>query len=106
MSSVFEKNVFLPNELCRGTIKVNNEHCALNAHRVSFYVEQVLTVTAGHHSHTYRHKLTEQRVEGPHARVADWHTALALDLSTIRYTVNNVKKNKKHGVPKPISPED
>ena len=104
MSSVFEKNVFLPNEQARGTIKINNEHCQLNAHRVSFYVEQVLTIHVGHHSHTHRHRLTEQRVEGPHARVADWHTALALDLSKIKYDVAATRMKK--GRQKAISPED
>lgn len=27
MSSVFNKNVFLPNEMAEGQIKINNEHC-------------------------------------------------------------------------------
>ena len=27
MSSVFNKNVFLPNEIAAGSVKVNNEHC-------------------------------------------------------------------------------
>ena len=57
MSSVFAKNVFLPNEIAEGHVKVNNENCQLNAHRVSFYVEQVLTVHAEGHSHTYRNRL-------------------------------------------------
>jgi hypothetical protein len=39
MSSVFNKNVFLPNEMAQGHVRVNNEHCQLNAHRVSFFVE-------------------------------------------------------------------
>ena len=44
MSSVFNKNVFMPNEVAEGQVRINNEHCGLNAHRVSFYVEQVLRV--------------------------------------------------------------
>ena len=104
MSSVFEKNVFLPTDVARGHIKINNEHCQLNAHRVSFYVEQVLTVRAGHHSHTHRSRLVEQRVEGPHAGAADWQTEMVLDLTKIRYEVADMKKKK--GVQKKISPED
>ena len=72
LSSVFAKNVFLPNEIAEGHVKVNNEQCQLNAHRVSFYVEQVMRVHAGGHSHTYRNRLVNQTVEGPHAGVADW----------------------------------
>ena len=104
MSSVFNKNVFLPNEIAAGTVNVNNEHCQLNAHRVSFYVEQVLTVHAGGRSHTYRNKLVEQRVEGPHAGVAEWHTDMSVDLSKIHYDVIGEKKKK--GVMKAVSPED
>lgn len=60
MSSVFNKNVFMPNEIAAGEIKINNEHCQLGVSRVSFYVEQVLTVRCGHHSHTYRNRLVER----------------------------------------------
>lgn len=104
MSSVFNKNVFLPNEIAEGSVRVNNERCQLNAHRVSFFVEQVLTQRIGHHSHTYRHRLVNQTVEGPHAGVADWSTNLHLELNKIRYEVAEFKKKK--GVQKQVSKED
>ena len=94
MSSVFEKNVFLPTEMARGAVKVNNEHCQVRATQVSFYVEQVLTVRCGHHSHTYRHRLVEQRMDGPDAGQADWATNMELDLSKIKYEVAETKKKK------------
>jgi len=59
MSSVFNKNVFLPNEIAEGFVKVDNSQCQIAAHRVSFYIEQRLTVHAEHHSHTYTNKLVE-----------------------------------------------
>ena len=101
MSSVFNKNVFLPNEIAAGSVKVNNEHCQLNAHRVSFYVEQCMTVHAEGHSHTYRNKLVNQTVEGPHAGVAEWHHELAVNLANIKYEVVGMKKKK--GVQKEVS---
>lgn len=104
MSSVFNKNVFLPNEHCEGSIKVNNEECKLAVSSVQFFVEQRLTVKAKNHSHTYTHRLVEQAVAGPGPGVGDWQTQLALDLSKIKYEVADMKKKK--GVQKKVSPED
>lgn len=94
MRSVFNKNVFLPNEIAAGSVHVNNEHCQLDAHRVSFYVEQVLYIKCGLKSHTYKTKLIENTVVGPQAGIADWSTELLLDLSKIRYEVASHKKKK------------
>ena len=104
MSSVFNKNVFLPNELAEGQIKINNELCNIAAHRVSFFVEQRLTVHADHYNHTHTHRLVERTVEGPGPNVADWQTQLSLNLAEIKYEVAKVKKKK--GVQKNVSPED
>jgi hypothetical protein len=40
MSSVFDKNIFLPNEIIRGWVEVDNSHCTINCTRVEFAVEQ------------------------------------------------------------------
>ena len=58
----------------------------------------------GHHSHTYRHRLVNNTVEGPAAGVANWATEMALNLGDIKYEVAGEKKKK--GVMKPLSPED
>ena len=39
MWSVFEKNQFMPNEIAKGKVHVNNENCQIAASDVSFYVE-------------------------------------------------------------------
>lgn len=46
MSSVFNKNVFMPNELAEGKVVVDNSNCQLNVTRVNFFVEQVLHIHA------------------------------------------------------------
>lgn len=105
MSSVFNKNVFMPNEFAEGDIKINNEHCQLNVAHVRFYVEQRLTVRIGHHSHTYTNKLIERTADNPPAAgQADWSQHMALNLAEIKYEVQ--KEKKKKGVTKPVSKED
>ena len=104
MSSVFEKNQYLPTEVAKGFVRINNEHCQLNAHRVSFYVEQRLTVHIGHHSHTHVARLVNNTMEGPHAGAAHWEQEMMLNLGAIKYEV--VKEKKKKGVMKAVSPED
>lgn len=94
MKSVFNKNVFMPNEHAEGKIKINNEECKLAVGAVQFFVEQRLTVTAENHSHVYSKKLVEKNVVGPAAGEGDWSTKLALDLSKIKYEVADTKMKK------------
>jgi hypothetical protein len=69
MSSVFDKNIFLPNEIIRGWVEVDNSHCTINCTRVEFAVEQrfrlniankgLLGGEGAHHSYTLNKHLVE-----------------------------------------------
>jgi len=87
MSSVFEKNVFLPNEVVRGQVKVDNSHCQIDCTSVVFAVEQRLAMHAEHHSWSRKTNLVDKHEEGPHAGVGDWHKEMVVDLSKIHYEV-------------------
>lgn len=104
MWSMFEKNQFVPTEMCRGKVHVDNSNCQIAANRVSFYIEQRLRVEAGHHSHTYSKRLVNKTIEGPAAGQGEWFSDMELNLNDIRYEV--AKEKKKNGVMKPISKED
>lgn len=58
----------------------------------------------GAHSYTLTRKLVERQMEGPKFGQAGWQTEMLMDLGSIRYDVPEFKK--KHGVQKPVSPED
>ena len=71
----YEKNIYLPNEIAKAMVHVDNTRCLLNCNRVRFFVEQVLTISGcglfgagfGAHAHTYKNILTERYVVGPPA---------------------------------------
>ena len=94
----------MPNELARGKVHVNNENCQIAANRVSFYVEQRVSITADHHSHVHVTRLLNRTIEGPAAGQGDWSADMELNLAEIKYEVPKMKKKK--GVQKPISNED
>lgn len=104
MGSTFSKNIFVPNERVDGIISINNNECQLAVKTVRFFVEQVLHLRIGHHSHTVRRKLVEQTCPGPNEGQGGWTTNMHVDLDKIRYEVKDTKKKK--GVEKKISPED
>lgn len=106
MSSVFEKNVFMPNEHVRGSVKVDNANCQIDCTNVHFAVEQRFKMKAEGHSYSKKTDLEEKNVEGPKAGEGDWHKELDLDLSKIKYEVQENVKDKKTGKKKKLSPED
>ncbi len=115
MSSIFEKNIFLPNELIKGFVEVDNSHCTINCQRVEFAVEQRFSMNIAnktvfgegvHHSYGRKNHLVEQNLPGPNAGEGDWKREMFCDLSKIHYEVATMQKDKKKGGKKNISPED
>jgi len=58
------------------------------------------------HSHDITRHLIERNERGPNAGEADWKSEMSVDLSQIKYDVQEDKKNKKTGERKKLSPED
>lgn len=106
MSSVFEKNIFMPNELVKGFVRVDNSNCTIDCSNVHFAIEQKFKIDAGHHEYHKKKDLEDKNVEGPHAGEGDWQKEMCLDLSKIKYEVQDSVKDKKTGKKKKLSPED
>ena len=115
MGSEFEKNVFMPNEIVKGYVHVDNTHCAIACTHVRFAVERRFRMTIhGHsifgegpaHSYTDHDNLVSQNLTGPAAGEADWKREMTCDLNKIHYEVQADKKNKKTGLRKPLTKED
>ena len=104
VKTVFDKNQFLPNEVARGSVCVDNEHSQLNIKEVCFYFMQICTIKCGGHRHTIAKPLIEKSVEGPKAGVANWTHEMTIELDKIAYQVT--KEKKKKGSFKAVSPED
>ena len=94
MSSIFNKNVFTPQEVATGTIRIDNSQCQLNVTNVRFFVEQRLWLRADGHSTTHTRKLVELVIPSPQAGQGDWEITMTLDLSQIKYEVQEFKKKK------------
>lgn len=106
MESVFEKNIFMPNEHVRGFVKVDNSNCQVDCTNVHFAVEQHFKLNAEGHSYHKKHDLEDKNAVGPHAGEGDWQKEMVLDLSKIKYEVTDSVKDKKTGHKKKLSPED
>lgn len=87
MASEFEKNVFLPNEIVKGFVFVDNSHCTIDCSNVHFAVEQRLRINADHHHWGKKVDLVEQNMPGPGAGHGDWKREMTCDLSKIHYEV-------------------
>lgn len=115
MGSEFEKNVFLPNEIVKGYVHVDNTHCTIACTRVEFAVERRFKMTihgasifgeGPAHSYTDTDHLVEQNLTGPGPGVGDWKKEMICDLNKIHYEVQGDRKNKKTGARKPLTKED
>jgi len=115
MSSEFEKNIFVPNEIIKGYVHVDNSNCTINCTRVEFAVQQRFRMNIAnktvfgegmHHAYSINKDLVEQNLTGPNAGEADWKREMQCDLSKIHYEVQATRKDKKKGGVKKISPED
>jgi hypothetical protein len=94
MSSVFDKNIFLTNEVIKGFVEVDNSKCNKNCTRVEFALEQRLHMNIANkglfgegasHAFNLKKHLIEQRLTGPNARQGGWKKNMLVDLSKIQY---------------------
>ena len=115
MSSVFDKNIFLPNEVIKGFVAVDNSQCTTNCTRVEFALEQRFQMKIANkglfgegapHAFNLKKRLVNQSLTGPNARQGGWKKNMSVDLSKIQYQVGTTRKDKKKGGIKKISPED
>jgi hypothetical protein len=105
MYSEFEKNVFLPNEIVKGYVHVDNDRCQIACTNVHFAAEMRMTLRNGIHHYPVNRDLVQQNVVGPAAGEAGWKREMQIDLSKIHYEVTTSVKSKKGGK-KQLSPED
>ena len=69
VKAVFEKNQYLPNQVARGSICVDNEHSQLNIKKVSFYLMQKFVLCIDGHFYTISKPLLKKSIEGPKSGV-------------------------------------
>ena len=81
MWSEFEKNIFLPNEIVRGFVHVDNEHCAIACKEVKFAIEQRMQFDIHGHHHTITKHMIERNEAGPGPGEKDWKSEMHVDLS-------------------------
>lgn len=72
MYSEFEKNVFLPNEIVKGYVHVDNDHCQVRCTNVHFAAEQRLDLRVDMHNHHVKTDLVQQNIIGPAAGEGGW----------------------------------
>jgi hypothetical protein len=104
LEAEFAKNVFTPQEVAEGDLKIDNGNCKVKVKEVRFSIEQVMKQRIGHHSHTEKRTIIKKTCDGPEANDANWKKSMELDLSKIKYDVATEKKKK--GQTKKISKED
>jgi sporulation-control protein spo0M len=56
VTTTFEKNIFVPNEMCKAIVSIDNSQCNLSIQNVRLALEQELVLTTG--GHTFRHTYT------------------------------------------------
>jgi hypothetical protein len=90
MSSVFDKNIFLPNEVIKGFVEVDNSRCTTNCTRVQFALEQRFQMKIANmgffgegapHAFNFKKNLVNQSLTGPNARQGGWKKKMSVDLS-------------------------
>ena len=94
LNAEFAKNVYTPEEVAEGDLKIDNGNCKVKVKEVKFSIEQVLKQKVGHHTHTERRTIISKKCDGPSANESDWKETLKLDLSKIKYEVATEKKKK------------
>jgi hypothetical protein len=95
LSSVFDKNIFLPNEVIKGFVAVDNSRCTINCTRVEFALEQRFQMIIANrgffggegapHGFNLRIRHLNQSLTGPNARQSGWKENMSVDLSEIQY---------------------
>lgn len=80
----FDRNTFLPNEVCTADIHIDNTNCNIAMNHVRLAVEQELEIETGIHRYRNTFTLTNKEEHGVGAH-ENGDRKLELNLATIRY---------------------
>jgi hypothetical protein len=107
MKTVFEKNVFMPHELLRAQVNVDNSDCKLDCVEVEMDIYLDMKMNIGHHHYSHKESLkgAHDKKKGPKAGEKDWQKEMVVDLSHIKYDAIKDKKAK-DGTRRPMSLDD
>lgn len=71
VGTLFEKNIYTPNEVAIAHVDINNEECKTDIHSVSFYLMQKVwacTIEDGRtYNFNFKQKLCKHKIRGPKA---------------------------------------
>lgn len=99
VGTLFEKNIYTPNEVAIAHVDINNEECKTDIKSVSFYIVQKIWACTIEDDRTYnfnyKQKLCKHKIKGPKAGDNILDEQITLDLSKIKYDVTKTKR--KHG---------